>query len=143
MLRKKSLKIIKKLGKKYNLKLIMLFGSALKDTKLRYKNDIDLAILADREFYEDDKYSKFRFDLLEVGEIEKKEIDVVPISGQNPLLLYDIFQEGEPLYYRDEGEYYKIRSWARWSYEDNSRFFKGRKELLEKGLLKLEKILAA
>lgn len=141
MLQEKSKKLIKKLGKKYGIKLIMLFGSALKDKKLRFKNDIDLAILADKEFYEND-YSKFRFELLDVADLEKREIDTVPISSQNPLLLYDIFQEGEPIYYRSEEEYAKIRSWARWSYEDNSRFFDGREELLQKRIKKLEKALA-
>lgn len=142
MLQEKSKKIIKKLAKKYNIKLVILFGSALKDKKLRFKNDIDLAILADKEFYEND-YSNFRFELSDVADLEKKEIDTVPISAQNPLLLYDIFQEGEPIYYRSEEEYAEIRSWARWSYEDNSRFFKGQKELLEKGLAKLEKELSS
>lgn len=140
MLQEKSKKIIKKLAKKYGIKLIMLFGSSLKDNKLRFKNDIDLAILADKEFYENN-YSKFRFELLDVADLEKREIDTVPISSQNPLLLYDIFQEGEPVYYKNEEEYAKIRSWARFSYEDNSRFFKGQKELLEKGLKELEKVL--
>lgn len=142
MLQEKSNKLIKKMAKKYGIKLIMLFGSSLKDNKLRFKNDIDLAILADKEFYENN-YSKFRFELLDVVDLEKREIDIVPISAQNPLLLYDIFQEGEPIYYRSEEEYAKIRSWARFSYEDNSRFFKGQKELLEKGLKKLEKVLAS
>lgn len=142
MLQEKSKKIIKKLAKKYGIKLVMLFGSSLKDKKLRFKNDIDLAILADKEFYEDG-YSKFKFELLDVAELEKREIDTVPISSQNPLLLYDIFQEGEPIYYRSEEEYDKIRIWARWSYEDNLRFFKGQKEILEKGLKQLEKILVS
>lgn len=142
MLQEKSKKIIKKLAKKYGIKLVMLFGSALKDKKLRFKNDIDIAILADKEFYEDN-YSKFRFELSDVADLEKREIDTVPISSQNPFLLYDIFQEGEPIYYRSEEEYAKIRSWARWSYEDNSRFFRGQKELLEKSLAKLQKELSS
>ncbi len=141
MLQEKSKKMIKKLAKKYGIKLIMLFGSALKDKKLRFKNDIDLAILADREFYEN-KYSKFRFELQEVADLEKKEIDTVPISAENPILLYDIFQEGEPIYYRSEEEYANTRSWARWSYEDNSRFFGNREELLIKRIKKLEKALS-
>ena len=143
MLQEKSKKIIQKLGKKYHLKLIMLFGSSLKEKKLRFKNDIDLAILADKEFYESGQYSKFRFDLLEAADIERREIDVVPIRAQNPILLYDIFQEGEPLYYRNEEEYYNIRSWARWSYEDNSRFFDlpKREKLLRKSIKQLERAL--
>ena len=59
------------------------------------------------------------------------------------ILLYDIFQEGEPLYYRNEEEYYNIRSWARWSYEDNSRFFDlpKREKLLRKSIKQLERAL--
>ena len=60
---------------------------------------------------------------MEAEAIEQKEIEVVPISGENPILLYNIFNDGVPVYIKSEDEYDKLRSWARFIYEDSRRFF--------------------
>lgn len=135
MLKSKSQKIIRDLAEKYHLKVAIVFGSAAKG-KIQERSDIDLAILAGRDFYEK-KNSNFNYDLMKVEEIEKREIDVIPISNQNPILLFNIFNDGIPIYIRDEEEYYRLRSWARFSYEDSERFFYGREKLLEKRMEKL------
>ena len=128
-------KEVARLAKKYELKLVMLFGSSSRGSALT-DSDIDLAILANENFYEK-KYSDFSYDLTEVENTLKKNIDIVPISNYNPLLLYNIFNDGEALYIRDEDEYASIRSWARFSYEDNQRFFYDRNENIKKRLRRL------
>lgn len=128
--------IICNLAKKYGIKIVMVFGSVAKG-KAREGSDIDLAILADKKFYE--KYfSDFVYDLTEVENMEKKEIEVVPIGADNPLLLYNIFNDGVPIYIENEEEYQRLRGWARFIYEDNMRFFFGREELLRKKMEKLK-----
>ncbi len=131
MLKSETKKSIERLAEKYDLKLVMLFGSAAKET-MREKSDIDIAILpSDPTFYEKE-FSNFNFDLMEAEDMEKREIEVVPISSENPLLLYHIFYYGKPLYIKNKKKWPEIKSWARFTYEDNRRFFYGRENLLKK-----------
>lgn len=123
---------IQKLAEKYRLKLVMLFGSAARGTETK-KSDIDIAVLGDKDFYENN-YSDFLFEMAKLERIEKREIEVVPISDRNPILLYHIFKDGIALYKKSEEEYFRTISWARFIYEDNKRFFYGREKLIEKRL---------
>lgn len=136
ILKPESQEIIKKLAESYGIKAVIVFGSVAKK-KDREKSDIDLAILADKKFYEE-KFSDFVYGLMEAEAIEQKEIEVVPISGENPILLYNIFNDGVPVYIKSEDEYDKLRSWARFIYEDSRRFFFGREDLLKKRMEKLK-----
>jgi len=133
---KKTEKIIQNLAKHYALKVVMLFGSEAKG-KARPGSDIDLAILANPSFY-DKKFSDFNFDLMRAQEAEHREIEVVPISNQNLLLLFNIFNDGRPLYIADPQEYYRLCNWARISYEESQRFFRGRQHLLEQRIGRLK-----
>jgi predicted nucleotidyltransferase len=136
MISQQAKKLIRKLAVKYNLKLVMLFGSAIKKT-FQDRSDLDIAILADKDFYEK-HYSDFLYDLVKVENLEKREIEVVPISDINPILLYNIFNQGIPLYKKNEEEYWRILNWARITYEENKRFFYGREKLMEKRLAKIK-----
>ena len=127
-MKKKTEKMIQDLAKQYSLKVVMVFGSEAKGTA-RAGSDIDLAILANQVFY-DKKFSDFNFDLMRAEEIEQREMDVVPIGNQNPLLLFNIFNDGKPLYIADQQEYYRLCNWARISYEESRQFFGGRGKLL-------------
>jgi len=135
-MRQKTKKIIRDLAKHYAIKVVMVFGSEAKGTT-RAGSDIDLAILANQTFYEK-KFSNFNCDLMKAEEIEQREIDVVPIGNQNPLLLFNIFNDGAPLYIADQQEYYRLCNWARFSYEESQRFFGGREHLLEKRMKRLK-----
>lgn len=135
-MKSESINIICNLAKKYGIKIVMVFGSVAKG-KAREGSDIDLAILADKEFYEK-HFSDFIYDLTEVENMEKKEVEVVPIGADNPLLLFNIFNDGVPVYIENEEEYRRLRGWARFIYEDNMRFFFGREEMLKKRAEKLE-----
>lgn len=136
MLKPKTKKIICALAKKYHLKVVILFGSSARK-KIQAASDIDLAVLADSQFYESD-FSGFNYDLLKAEDIEKREIEVVPISGYNPVLLFNIFNDGLPIYINNQEDYYRLRGWARFTYEDSRRFFPGREKLLEKRLERLK-----
>ncbi|MBI2470990.1 MAG: nucleotidyltransferase domain-containing protein [Planctomycetes bacterium] len=137
MLSNKSLEIIKTLAGKYHLKLVILFGG-LAQGIYDDKSDIDLAILPeDNSFYENECLSKLIYDLMAVEDIERREVDVVPITSENPLLLYQIGKYGEPVYEKDEETYIRFLNWARFTYEDNLRFHRGLDELILEDLKKL------
>ena len=91
----------------------------------------------DSSFYENDSLSKLIYDLMEVEDIERREVDVVPITSENPLLLYQIGKYGEPVYEKDEETYIRFLNWARFTYEDNLRFQRGLDELILEDLKKL------
>lgn len=135
-MQRKTEKIIQDLAKQYALKVVMVFGSAAKGT-MNADSDIDLAVLANRKFYEKD-FSDFNCDLMRAEDVERREIDVVPIGNQNPLLLFNIFNDGKPIYVADQQEYYRLCSWARVSYEESQRFFGGREQLLRKRMKRLD-----
>ena len=136
MLKSKTKKIIRDLAKKYHLKAVMLFGSFAKN-KTQAKSDIDLAVLAPPDFYEK-SFSDFTYDLMKAEDMEKREIEVVPITGYNPILLFNIFNYGVPVYISSKEEYSRLRAWARFTYEDSRRFFSGREKLLEKRMERLK-----
>jgi len=136
ILKPESREIIRKLAESFGVKTAIVFGSIARG-KENDKSDIDLAILADKKFYEE-KFSDFIYGLMEAEKIEQKEIEVVPISGENPILLYNIFNDGIPVYVKNEEEYANLCSWARFVYEDSRRFFFGREEMLKKRLEKLK-----
>ena len=54
------------------------------------KSDIDLAIFADKKFYEE-KFSDFIYGLMEAEAVEQKEIDVVHRSAEKILFCFIIF----------------------------------------------------
>jgi len=97
----KSLEIIKTLAEKYHLKLIILFGGLAQGIY----DDKSAILPEDSSFYENDSLSKLIYDLMEVEDIERREVDVVPITSENPLLLYQIGKYGEPVYEKDEETY--------------------------------------
>ncbi len=137
VLSNKSTDIIKTIAEKYLLKLVILFGG-LAQGIYDDMSDIDLAILPeDNSFYENDSLSKLIYDFMDVEDIERREVDVVPITSENPLLLYQIGKYGEPVYEKDEETYIRFLNWARFTYEDNLRFQRGLDELIREDLKKL------
>lgn len=74
---------------------------------------------------------------MDVEDIERREVDVVPITSENPLLLYQIGKCGEPIYEKDEETYIRFLNWARFTYEDNLRYQRGLDELILEDLKKL------
>lgn len=135
MILKETKDSIQKLAEKYEIKLVMLFGSSARGTETK-KSDVDIAVLGDKDFYEKN-YSDFLFEMAKLEDIERREIEVVPISDRNPILLYHIFKDGIALYKKSEEEYFRIINWARFIYEDNKRFFYGREKSIRERLKKI------
>lgn len=137
MLSDKTIEIIRSIAEKYRLRLVILFGG-LAQGVYDAKSDIDLAIMPeDKSFYENEDFSKLTYDLMDVEDVEKREVDVVMITSENPELLYQIGKYGEPVYEKDDECYIRFLNWARFTYEDNRRFNRDIDELIEENLKKL------
>lgn len=81
-----TIDIMKALAEKYRLKLVILFGG-LAQGIYDDKRDIGLATLPEnRFFYENDSLSKLIYHLMAVKDIERREVDVIPITAENPFV---------------------------------------------------------
>ncbi|RLD16090.1 MAG: nucleotidyltransferase domain-containing protein [Caldiserica bacterium] len=92
-LTKEVLKKIKKIGKKYKLKLVILFGSIL-EGKIHSRSDIDIAM----DTYENVDFKKYLKILSEFqATFSKRKVDICYIKRADPLILWKISQ-GKLLY---------------------------------------------
>ncbi len=122
---KKQQEKINKIGKKYNLKLAVIYGSFAKG-KNRQTSDLDIAVLGEREL--DFKtilelYSEFS------DVFRGKEIDIKSLHRVDPFFRYQVMRDsiliyGEPL------EYHNFKAYAFRAYMDS------------RDLLRLEQIMS-
>lgn len=141
MISDKSIKIIEDVAVKYQIKLCILFGGLARGI-YDDKSDIDLAFLPENNFfYENESFSDLTYDLMEVEDVERREVDAVMITSENPLLLYEIGKYGDPVYEKDPECYIRFLNWARFTYEDNLRFTRGMDESIADHLKILEEKL--
>lgn len=87
-------KSIKKIGDKYNLSLILVFGSQAKGEK-HQNSDLDIGVLAEREF-DFEEYSRLYSDLSEV--FGNQNVDLVLINHADPLFLKQILENCQIFY---------------------------------------------
>lgn len=100
---------IGKFCRENNIELLVLFGSGATETT-HAGSDIDLAVLLKRG----SRISKLRL----IGGLDElfngKNIDLVVLTiDTDPLLLYEIFSHGKPLYESRKGTFInqKLRAW--------------------------------
>ncbi|MCG2691168.1 nucleotidyltransferase domain-containing protein, partial [Candidatus Parcubacteria bacterium] len=84
---------IKKIAKKFNLNLIIIFGSFV-GGKTREDSDIDIAISSSEKISFKDELSIIR----KLTEIFKRDADLIVINKANPLLLQQIDKNGIMIY---------------------------------------------
>lgn len=116
---KKSL--LKKIAQKYNLKLILIFGSQVED-KIHPNSDLDIAVLPkDNRIFGLGKYTSLIFDLKRV--FPKKEIDLTFINKATPLLLKKI-SDTALLLFGDQRTFVEFRLKAFKYFQDYLPYFK-------------------
>lgn len=109
---------ITKLAEKYDLKMIVLFGSVAKN-RASQNSDVDLAILADSKFG-----LKKELELRhELETMFKREVDLVFFQNAAPLLLGQIAKEGKLLFGKKR-EFDAFRIYAMKSCLDFEPYFK-------------------
>ncbi len=96
-----------KVAKKYNLSLVVLFGSQATG-KTHPKSDVDIGVVGEREL-----------DMMETGGIGidlsydlKAEVDVANFSRVSPLVLRSMFKNAIPLYEKIPGLFYQYKIYS-------------------------------
>lgn len=117
--------MIHELCKKYGISLLVLFGSKARGDS-RLSSDADVAYLSDAPLSLMDEARL-------VGELSaamQRPVDLVNIALASPLLEYNIFKDGKPLYEKDRGlfEDYLARSLR--IYEETKPLFQLKRALL-------------
>ncbi|GEM_PF-512285 len=102
--------IFEKIGKKIGVHYVVVFGSYARNTSGPL-SDIDIAVKID-----DDRYLPLL--IYEIEGILNIDFDVVNIKKLDPIMLFEVFSTGIPIYCRDIKEYYDDYVWAIRKYLD-------------------------
>ena len=105
---KKLKKEIKKIAQKYNLELILLFGSRL-DKKIHQESDFDVAYSGRRNLNLNQE-AKLIIDLSPI--FKSENIDLVNLKKASPLLLYAITKDCKVIFEEDSLIYDNLRAYA-------------------------------
>lgn len=118
---------IEKLAKKYNLSLVLLYGSHAK-RNIRTDSDIDLAVLGVKPVSTDDiiALSNGFAQIFEVN-----EIDVKSLHKTDSLFRYQVMQNSVLLYGRNY-DYLTFKSYAFRSYHDSKDLLRLKEVLIRK-----------
>lgn len=121
---------ISDIAKKYDLDLILLFGSQTKNKKFLHKeSDFDIAYLSKRNLGIMDE-AKMICDLMQIFKSEK--IDLVSLKNASPLLFYAIFQNCKILYQTDPIIFYRLRAYGFKRYIETKPLYSSKYERLER-----------
>ncbi|MBU1046130.1 nucleotidyltransferase domain-containing protein [Patescibacteria group bacterium] len=105
---KKEQKQLNKIAKKYDLELILLFGSQVDKKFLHRESDFDIAYLPKREL-EGKELIDLNCSLMDLFDNDK--IDMVDLRKADPLLKYEIAERNK-LLFGDEMDYLAFKSYA-------------------------------
>lgn len=118
---------IEKLAKKYNLSLVLLYGSHAKG-EIRKDSDIDIAVLGTKPISTDDLIALSN-DFTQI--FEAYEIDVKSLHNTGPLFRYQVMQNSVLLYGRNY-DYLTFKSYAFRDYHDSKDLFRLKEVLIRK-----------
>ncbi len=113
---------IEEIAQKYQLKLILLFGSRATG-RVHKESDFDIAYLANMDFTEEDRFAT---ELMEVFRSEK--IDIVNLKRAQPVLMKQIFDSHIILFCGDFKIYSLYQIYAIKKYIEAKPLFKLRDE---------------
>ena len=135
-----SLKInkkeIEKIAQKYNLEMILLFGSQV-NGRAKPDSDVDIAYSAQKQLSTNEKID-LNNDLCDF--FKKDIVDQVDIKNANPLLLYEISQNSK-LIFGKEIDYLEFKTFAFRNYIDSESLFNLEKFLIKKKHKELGKLI--
>lgn len=125
---------IAKIGKKYNLDMIVLYGSYAKKTA-NIKSDLDLAIYRQNGISPDEYFSIY----MEISHFLKGfDTDVKALQDTNPLFRFFVTNDGV-LLYGDQLLFAEIKANAYQAYQDSYSLFELEKALSQKTINSLLK----
>lgn len=127
MLRTKREKLIKKIAQKYDLELLLLFGSKVSG-RTHQESDFDIAYLSRKELSGKEMID-LNCDLMDVFESDR--IDTVDLKKASPLLGYEISKNCQLLFGK-ELEFLEFKAVAFKKYIDAGPLFKLQDVLIKK-----------
>jgi predicted nucleotidyltransferase len=123
---------LKKIGKKYNLRFILVYGSYASGDENKL-SDLDVAIHG-KSAFDFKTVMKIHLELSKVfGNNEERELDLVDLKDKDPLFTYQIMKNSY-LLYGNRHDYYSYQAFAMRNYLFNKKMFDLEDALIEKSL---------
>jgi len=122
---------LQSIARKYNLDLIVVFGSQAKGRAVPGQSDIDVAVRFVKRPW---GHGERELDLMaELAQAFKGngEVDVAFLNGASPLLLYQVAATGQLVYEKRSGLFSMFRVYAARRYDDNHKFFVQRERYMK------------
>jgi predicted nucleotidyltransferase len=124
---------IEELAKKYQLKLILLFGSRATG-KVHKESDFDVAYLPSGNLsYDEETDINLQF----IGIFSHDRIDTVDLRKAPPLLLFGIFKNCQILFAEDDLIFYRYRAYILKKYIEAESYYEQKYKKLKEKILKL------
>jgi len=105
----KKEKLMRKIAQKYDLRLVLLFGSQVDGKQLHNESDFDVAYLSKRKL---DLMEEARMMLAMTPYFHSENIDLVNLKNAPPLLYYAVFDKCQVLFAEDELLFPTLRVYA-------------------------------
>lgn len=120
-----NLNRISGIAKKYNLKLLILFGSSVRGGA-HQKSDIDLAFYPSKPIDEEKLYEEL------VQTLKREDIDLVNLAAtQDHLIRFEILHTGKVLYEVEKGVKSRMEWQSYFDYIDFKKYYGWRSELID------------
>lgn len=129
---------IKKVGKEFNLKLIILYGSYAKETARR-GSDLDVAVLGEKPIDLKTELKLYSALAKIFGDNRERELDVKSLHGVDPFFRYQVMKDGV-LVYGDLHDFHIFKVYAIRCHQENQKLRKLKEILLKKRQEHLEKL---
>lgn len=124
---------LKEIAKTYNLKLVLIFGSAAKE-RAHPLSDVDVAVLAeDYEGFSLPQQSDLHYEIQCL--FENREVDMVFLNRADPLFLKKILEDCIILYGKKE-KLAKLKIYAYKRYIDHKKYFDLERDYAERFIRK-------
>jgi predicted nucleotidyltransferase len=122
---------LKKVARRYNLDLIVLFGSHAKG-RARKGSDVDVAVRARKRRWGDADWELGLVSDLTAALESAGEVDVAFLNGADPILLFEVARDGVLLFEADPAGFVQFRSYAARVYDDNRKWRERRRRYQER-----------
>ncbi|MBU3924655.1 nucleotidyltransferase domain-containing protein [Patescibacteria group bacterium] len=126
-------KRIKEIAEKYDLELVLLFGSRVKGKFLHKESDFDVAYLSNKKL---DLMEEARLIMELMPVFKSDKVDLVNIKLAHPLLLKQIFSNHEIIFCRNLSVYFQYKIYAERKYTEAEPLFRLRRVLIKNFLKK-------
>lgn len=101
--------LMREIARKYDLRLVLLFGSQVDGRYLHQESDFDVAYLSKRSL---NLMEEARMMTEMVPYFHSENIDLVNLKNAPPLLYYAVFDKCQVLFQEDEILFYSLRVYA-------------------------------